>query len=175
MLQTAQQQVTYRYLLADSWYSSAENMTFVVGLNHHFIFALESCRTLALSEQDRKEGKFQALDTLTFPDKGVLTLYLRSVKQALQVVKQIFIAAANRNKDGSRGILYLVSTGPPGGDTSLDYEQMTTIYKRRWKVEEYHKSLKENTSLGAFLTKTSDTQANHFYASMVAYIKLVFC
>jgi len=162
MLQTAQQQVAYRYLLADSWYSSAENMTFVLGLDHHFIFALESSRTLALNEHDRKQGKFQALDTLTFPDKGVLTVYLRSVKQALQVVKQVFL-----NKDGSQGILYLVSS-----DTDLTYEQITTIYKRRWKVEEYHKSLKQNTSLGASPTKTPDTQANHFYASMLAYIKL---
>ena len=167
MLQTAQQQVTYRYLLADSWYSSAENMTFVLGLDHHFIFALESSRTIALNEQDRKQGQFQSLDTLAFPDEMPLLVYLRSVKQAVLVVKQVFI-----NKDGSQGCLYLVSS-----DTDLTYEQITTIYKRRWKrgrpaVEEYHKSLKQNTSLGASPTKTPDTQANHFYASMLAYIKL---
>ena len=88
-------------------------------------------------------------------------VYLRSVKQAVLVVKQIFT-----NKDGSQGCLYLVSS-----DTSLNYEQITTIYKRRWKVEEYHKSLKQNTSLGASPTKTPHTQANHFFASMLAYIK----
>jgi len=162
MLQTAQEQVTYRYLLADSWYSSAENMTFVLGLDHQFIFALESSRTLALSELDGKQGKFQALDSLAFPDEMPLVVYLRSVKQAVLVVKQVFI-----NKDGSQGCLYLVSS-----DTDLTYHQITTIYKRRWKVEEYHKSLKQNTSLGASPTKTPDTQANHFYASMLAYIKL---
>jgi len=162
MLQTAQLQVTYRYLLADSWYSSAENMTFVLGLDHHFIFALESSRTIALNELDRKQGKFQALDTLAFPDKMPLLVYLRSVKPAVLVVKQVFI-----NKDGSQGCLYLVSS-----DTDLTYEQITTIYKTRWKVEEYHKSLKQNTSLGASPTKTPDTQANQFYASMIAYIKL---
>jgi hypothetical protein len=137
-------------------------MTFVLGLDHHFIFALESSRTLALSEQYRKQGQFQSLDTLAFPDKMPLLVFLRSVKQAVLVVKQVFI-----NKDGSQGYLYLVSS-----DTDLNYEQITTIYKRRWKVEEYHKSLKQNTSMGASPTKTPDTQANHFYASMLAYIKL---
>lgn len=39
-------------------------------------------------------------------------------------------------------------------------------------MEEYHKSLKQNASLGSSPTKTPDTQANHFYASMLAYIKL---
>ena len=162
MLQTAQQQVLYRYALADSWYASAENMNFVLGLDHHFIFALESSRTIAFSQDGQKQGQFQPLDALTFPDKMPLQLYLRSVTQAVAVVKQIFI-----NKDGSHGCLYLVSS-----DTSLDYDQMTTIYKRRWKVEEYHKSLKQNTSLGSSPTKTPDTQANHFFASMLAYIKL---
>jgi len=162
MLQVAQQQVDYRYLLADSWYSSADNMNYVLGLKHHFLFALESSRTVALSEAERSQGQFQTLDALAFPDKGTLTVYLRSVKEAVQVVKQLFT-----NKDGSQGTLYLVSS-----DTSLDYEQTTTIYQRRWKIEEYHKSLKQNVSLGQSPTKTPDTQANHFYASMLAYIKL---
>jgi hypothetical protein len=40
------------------------------------------------------------------------------------------------------------------------------------RVTSDHKSLKQNTSLGASPTKTPDTQANHFYASMLDYIKL---
>lgn len=162
MLSVAQQQVQYRYLLADSWYASADNMNYVLSLKHHFLFALEASRTVALSEVARSQGQFQALDALTFPDKTVLTVYLRSVKQAVLVAKQVFT-----NKDGSQGALYLVSS-----DTSLNYEQLTTIYQRRWKVEEYHKSLKQNTSMGKSPTKTPDTQANHFFASILAYIKL---
>ncbi len=162
MLSIAQQQVQYRYLLANSWYSSTDNMNYVLGLKHHFIFALESSRTVELSEIARSQGKFKALEALVFPDKGVLTVCLRSVKQAVQMVKQLF-----SNKDGSQGTLYLVTS-----DISLDYEQITTIYQRRLKVEEYHKSLKQNASLGASPAKTPDTQANHFYASMLAYSKL---
>jgi hypothetical protein len=162
MRSVAQQQVQYRYLLAESWYSWADNMKYVLGLKHDFIFALESSPTLARWEAERSQGQFQALDALTFPHKGVLRVYLRSVKQAVLVAKQIFT-----NKDGSQATLYLVSS-----DTSLDYEQITTIYQRRWKIEEYHKSLKQNTSMGKSPTKTPDSQANHFYASLLAYIKL---
>jgi len=154
--------MTNYVLFGRNTHSSAQNMNFVLGLSRHFLFALESSCTVALNQEDRAGGKFQALDSLTFPEKEPLKVYLRSVKQALLVVRQVFI-----NKDGSQGILYLVSS-----DNDLTYEQITTIYKRRWKVEEYHKSLKQNTSLGASPTKTPDTQANHFYASMMAYIKL---
>ena len=39
-------------------------------------------------------------------------------------------------------------------------------------MEEYHQSLKQNTSMGKSPTKTIDAQANHFFASILAYIKL---
>ena len=162
MLRVAQQQVAYRYLLADSWYASAENMRLVRTLGHHFVFALESSRTVALSEAERAQGRFQAVQTLAFPDAQPLRVYLRAVQQAVLVTRQVFI-----NQDGSQGVLYLVSS-----DTDLNQAQLTTIYQRRWKVEEYHKSLKQNASMGKSPTKTLTTQANHFLAAVLAYIKL---
>jgi hypothetical protein len=60
MLTVAHQQVDYKYVLADSWYASAENINHVIGLDHHFVFALEASRTVALSEQERKQGSFKA-------------------------------------------------------------------------------------------------------------------
>ncbi|MGI4875497.1 MAG: IS701 family transposase [Janthinobacterium lividum] len=162
MLRQAQQQVSYRYLLADSWYASAENMQAVLDLKHDFVLAMPSSRTVALGESARKHGKFVALDSVCFPAKKPLLVYLRALDVAVLVVRQVFT-----NQDGSEGVLYLVSS-----DTSLDYEQITTIYQRRWKVEEYHKSLKQHTGIGHSPTRTPATQANHFFASMLAYIKL---
>ena len=157
-----QQQVAYRYLLADSWYASVENMNLVRALGHYFIFALESSRTVALSEGARAQGQFQAMHSLVFPDAQPLRVWLRSVKEAVLVTRQVL-----PNKDGSQGIWYLVSS-----DTDLTQAQRTMIYQRRWKVEEYHKSLKQNASIGKSPTKTLTTQANHFLAAVLAYIKL---
>ena len=58
MLRVAQPQVAYRCLLVDSWYASRENMPLVRALGRHFVSALESSRTVALSEADRAQGKF---------------------------------------------------------------------------------------------------------------------
>jgi len=76
-LRVAQPLVTYRYLLADSWYASAENMNQVRELGHEFILALSTSRTVALSEVGRGNGKFQALDTLAFSDRQPLRVWLR--------------------------------------------------------------------------------------------------
>jgi hypothetical protein len=52
MLQTCQHnQIKYRYILADSWFSAKDNLTFIRHrLDKHFIVALKSNRTGALSK-----------------------------------------------------------------------------------------------------------------------------
>jgi hypothetical protein len=40
------------------------------------------------------------------------------------------------------------------------------------KIEEYHKSIKQNASLEMSPTKTMRTQSNHIFASIFAFIKL---
>ena len=54
---------------------------------------------------------------------------------------------------------------------AIDQAQLTTIYQRRWKVEEYHKSLKKNASMAKLPTRTLATQAIHFFAAVFAYTK----
>ena len=80
----------------------------------------------------------------------------------LLLCKQVFT-----NRDGSQGILYLVSS-----DLNLSDSQMQRIYQKRWKVEVYHKSLKSNASFAKSPTKTIRTQSNHFFACLWAYVKL---
>jgi hypothetical protein len=41
---------------------------------------------------------------------------------------------------------------------------MVTSYRKRWNVEPYHKSLKQNASLEKSPTHTVVTQTNHFFA-----------
>ncbi|MDR2120660.1 MAG: transposase [Tannerella sp.] len=63
--------------------------------------------------------------------------------------------------------MYLVSN-----DLTLSVNDFQTLYKKRWSVEEYHKSLKQNASLAKSPTRTVTTQSNHLFASLSAYIKL---
>lgn len=164
MLGHAVKQVGFKYVLGDSWFSSAANINFITNdLHKHTILAIKTSRTVALSDKDRKNGKFVRVDQVSQLKAGkVLKVYLRSVEKPVSLVKQVFT-----NKDGSQGILYLIAT-----DLSMSYDAITTIYKKRWKVEEYHKSLKQHTALAGSPTKIIETQANHFYAAIAAYIKL---
>ena len=66
---------------------------------------LKSKRNEALSEQDKKEGRFQAVQTLPLEHGKAQEVYLEQVGFPLLLVKQVFT-----NKDSSQGLLYLVSS-----------------------------------------------------------------
>lgn len=156
-------QIPFRYVLNDSWYASAENMMFVRHtLGHDFIMALKSNRKVALSAQDKSEGRYQMLSTLSLPEGSVWEIHLESVDFPLLFVQQLFT-----NGDGSTGILYLVTS-----DVTLDWSSLTALYQTRWKVEEFHRSLKQNAALAKSPTRTMTTQTNHFFAALCTFIKL---
>lgn len=158
-------QVKFGYVVNDIWFSSADNMNFVKKeIKKNFGMAIKENRLVALNEKDKQEGKYVSTKSLKLQEGQTVQVYLTGVDFPLLLAKKIFT-----NKDKSTGILYVVCS-----DLRLTYEQIITIiYHKRWKVEEYHQSLKSNASLEKAPVKTVTTQLSHFYASLVAYIKMV--
>lgn len=152
----------FKYVLADSWFASAENMTFIHKKKKLFIFDMKANRQTAVTEKDRDQGHWTRVDELEIKDNKPVKVWLKDLSFAVLLTKQIFT-----NKDGSTGVRFLVTN-----DFSLTDEQFRTIYKKRWSVEEYHKSLKQNASIAKSPTRTVKTQSNHLYAAIMAYIKL---
>lgn len=164
MLQQAvRNQIQFKYVLNDVWFAAADNMVFVkTTLKKDFVMPLKSNRKVTLSKTDKQNGQYQTVETLTLEHMQPITVYLEGVPFPLLLIKQIFA-----NEDGSTGHLYLVTS-----DTTLSGEGVATIYQKRWNVEPYHKSLKQNASLEKSPTQTVTTQANHFFAALCGYIKL---
>jgi hypothetical protein len=155
--------VPFKYMLADIWFASAENMRFVkTDIEKDFIMAVKDNRKVALSEDDKRNGKYQQIETLDIPKDTTKTIYLEKVLFPILLVRQDFT-----NKDGSTGVRYLVTS-----DLTLDATQIITIYQKRWKVEEYHRSLKQNASLAKSPTRTETTQTNHFVAALWSFVKI---
>lgn len=152
----------FKYIVADSWFASVENMTFINKKKKIFIFDMQVNRLATLPEEDRQKGRWARIDELPIADNKPVQVWLKDLSFPVLMTKQIFI-----NKDETRGYRFLVSN-----DLSLTDEQFKTIYKKRWSVEEYHKSLKQNVSIGKSPTRTEKTQTNHLYAAIMGYIKL---
>lgn len=162
MLKECDGKFHFDYVLADSWYSSAENMICCKEeLNNHFIMAIKSNRKVALSKEKKDNKEYISIETLQ-PGQQTVEIWLKELDFPLLLTKQVF-----KNENDTVGELYLACS-----DLNLSYDQITTIYKKRWGVEEYHKSIKSNTGFSKSPTKTIKTQTNHYVLSIVAYVKL---
>jgi hypothetical protein len=157
-----QNQLTFRYVLMDSWFAAKENFEYIVKKNKHFVAALKNNRLVALSLDDKQQGRFIRVSELALSDKQAVRGWLKGFDQEVLLVRRVFT-----NKDGSTATLNLVCS-----DLSCDGEQTATLYQKRWKVEEFHKSLKSNAGLAKSPTRTATTQNNHVFMSIYAVFKL---
>jgi DDE superfamily endonuclease len=156
-------ELKYKYVLTDSWFGAKENMDFIrIKLDKHFIMALKNNRTVAISEQEKKQGHFIRIDKLEWSEKKPQLVWLKGVDFPILLHRQIFT-----NKDQSIGILYLACS-----DLDCNETEIETIYQKRWKVEVFHKTLKSNTSLANSPTKCIRTQCNHIFMSIYAAFQL---
>lgn len=152
-------------MLADNWFGAKDNMEFIhYELKKFFIFGIKANRLIAFSEEERKKGQYQNLSSLNFKDGEKRMIWLKDLAFPVALVTKIFT-----NEDGSTGILHIVTN-----DLDSDADRIYEIYQKRWRIEEYHKSIKQNASLEKSPTKVTRSQKNHIFASIVSYCKLEF-
>ncbi len=129
-----------------------------------FVIGIKANRLVALSEEDRKNGQYQNLNALPLKDGEKRIVWLKDMSFSVALITKIF-----KNEDGSTGTLYLVTN-----DLESSADRIYEIYQKRWRIEEYHKSIKQNASLEKSPTKVLRSQKNHIFASIIAYCKLEF-
>ena len=157
-------QLKYRYVLMDKWFASVENLVFIDEvLKKKFVCPLKKNRKVALSREEKDNGKYVSISSVGMGDCSSRLVYLEGYANALKIIKQV-----SKNGDDDESIyLYLVTN-----DIDLTTNKILEIYKRRWKIEEYHKSLKQNLKVEHSPTKVQTSQLNHIFLSVCGFIKL---
>jgi hypothetical protein len=156
------QHPVFKNVLADSWFSSSDNLLFIHKLKKYFLMDMKSNRQCMFATSDRNKGQWSSLDKLSLTPEHPVQVWLKDMEIPVHLCKLVYT-----NRDGSTGEMYLVSN-----NLELSTEEIKTLYKKRWSVEEYHKSLKQNASLSKSPARTVTTQSNHLFASLLAYVKL---
>ena len=162
--QAVKNEVLFDYVLADNWFGSNENKRFLnEDMKKKFIVGIKSNRLVACQEEGKK-GQYQNLSSLNLKDGEKRIVCLKGCLFSALLIAKVF-----KNEDDSTGTLYLVTN-----DLESSANQIYDVYKKRWRIEEYHKSIKQNASLEKSPTKVERSQSNHIFASIVAYCKLEF-
>jgi len=157
-------QLKYRYVLFDKWFASVENLVFINDvLKKKFVCPLKKNRKVALSREEKDNGKYVSISSVDMGDCSSRLVYLEGYENTVKIIKQV-----SKDGDDDESIyLYLVTN-----DIDLSTNKILEIYKRRWKIEEYHKSLKQNLKIEHSPTKVQTSQLNHIFLSVCGFIKL---
>ena len=146
-------------MLADSWFSAKDNLTFIrQTLQKHFVVALKSNRTVALSYEQKRQGAFTRIDGCQLPEHQPVQGWIKGLDFPVLLLRQVFT-----NQDGSTGTLYLACS-----DRTCDGSTIEAIYQKRWNVEIFHKTLKSHAALAKSPTRRVRTQSNHCFMALYA-------
>jgi hypothetical protein len=156
-------QFNFKYILGDSWFASNENIEYINNINRDFIFRIKKNRLIAFSYEDKINGKFSKISDIDKSFVGNCEVYLKGCSFPVKLTK-LYV------KNGKNFIptkSYLITNC-----IRLDTITLAEIYNKRWRVEEFHKSIKQNLNIEKSPTKTIKTQVNHIFLSFLSFIKL---
>jgi len=150
----SQRAIPYKYFLADIWFNDEKTLNLVVEkYRKHFVLPVKSNRVVTYQNRQYNVSKMALGHT-------PLKVHINGLDFPVLLQKKTFV-----NKDGSTGVLYLVSSD----ETLTDLYQ---VYKQRWAIEIYHKSIKSNGMLSHSPTKVPVTQKNHIFCCIVSFAKM---
>ena len=150
------------YVVADRYFASRENLRFFNKHKIKFVLGICSNRLVAKSKSDANAGKYCRIDKLGLSEHESMKVFLKDINYSLVVTRQVY-----KNADKSTGEIYLITN-----DLNLQSSHIEDIYQKRWNIETYHRSLKQNVSLAKSPTSVIKTQLNHIGLSIGAFIEL---
>ncbi|MRN51395.1 transposase, partial [Brucella sp. 10RB9214] len=153
---------SFDYVVADRYFASKDNLRFFNKHKLSYVIGIANNRLVAKSKANALAGNYCRLDELGLLENETIKIYLKDIKYSLVVTRQVF-----KNGDNSTGEIYLITN-----DLNLESNHIKDIYQKRWNIEVYHRSIKQNASLAKSPTSIAVTQLNHIGLSIGAYCEL---
>ena len=133
-------------VVADAWYSSLNNLKAIESMGWTWVMGLK---------KNRKVNRGETLEKLDIPDEG-LKVHLRGYGW-ITVFR--FVA-----KNGRTDYIATNRDNP-------SRDQIELVMKSRWKIEVYHRELKQTCGLEGCQSRTGRAQRNHIFLAISAWIQ----
>lgn len=137
-----------RAVVFDGWYAAIENLKAINSFGWTWVAWLRGDRIVDFHER---------LETKVIPPDGLI-LHLKGVG-FIKVFKTVSEA------DGSEE--YLATN-----NLNLSPFDIKDVTAQRWKVEEYHRGLKQTTGIENCQTRNPRSQRTHIFCSLLSYVAL---
>ena len=133
-------------VVMDAWYSSLDNLKAIRSMGWIWVMGLK---------KNRKVNRGETLEKLLIPDEG-LQIHLRGYGW-ITVFR--FVA-----KNGRTDYIATNKENP-------SRDRIEAIIKARWKIEVYHRELKQTCGLERCQSRTGRAQRNHIFLAISAWIQ----
>lgn len=132
----------------DGWYAGAENLKFIQKQGLIWVTWLRSNRIV---------DHGQHLEEKQIPKEG-LVVHLKMVG---------FIKVFKRISKINGEVEYLATN-----DLELNLTDLETVTAQRWKIEQYHRGLKQTTGIEKCQARTPRSQRTHIFCSLLSFVAL---
>jgi len=160
--------VFFTHVLMDSWYATNELMNKIMDWGKYFVCAIKSNRLFSpdAADDDREKPtkSYDAVKDLPWGEAQQTTGYHGKLKDmpAKRLV-QLFRIVVSTDKTE-----YIV-TNDVTLKTTDDVRKESTI---RWKIEEFHRELKQTTGIEKCQARKNRSQRNHIAMAILTWIQL---
>lgn len=143
-----------RFVLMDAWYGSLDNLKYITReCRWHFMTNLKKNRQVSVTR-----GVYIPVSDLNLAESQVRRVWLKGFGSVL-VCKTV---------DANGDVAYLATS-----DLSvLDHQTFVDHFVVRWKIEEFHRGLKQTTGVERCSSTQAASQKTHIFAAFVAFVKL---
>lgn len=165
MLKAIDRGVVFRTVLMDTWYAITKIMQWINGLGYKFVCPIRSNRQVLDHWTDPQKPKYRSVKDLPWKNNELPLTLEKAVKlRECSLKLMLFRLTVHPNR-----IDFVVSN---------DFEAVSTLEDAteacgfRWKIEQYHREVKQVTGIGKCQARNAKAQRKHITTSMLAWIVL---
>lgn len=155
----ATRQVQFRTVLMDNWYATTELMTRLIKAEKFFYCPVKRNRLVDETGGKDRYKAVEALEWTTAQEQTGKTVKLRGFAGATHL--KLFRVAVSTNRTE-----YLVTNDLT--QSSTDAAQQASGH--RWKIEQFHREIKQTTGLERCQCRRIRSQRNHIAAAMLVWL-----
>ena len=144
------------FVTGDSGYAGVKNLKKVKQHPMGFLFAVESNRTVSL-----EKGAWTHVQKLEVPEAG-MNVWLRDFGEVKWF--RTWLKEQPRH--------YIVWLPDSSHDEHFGIHDFQTLHDQYWKIEQYHRVIKQICSIEEFQVRTKTPILNHIFAALCGYVQI---
>ena len=163
ILKAIERGVIFRTILMDTWYAIAKILQWINVLGYKFVCPIRSNRQVLDRWSNPDNPKYSAVKELPWENNELKQGSMAKLK-ACSLKLKLFRLMVHPNRTD-----YIITNDNEAISTS---EDATKACAFRWKIEQYHREVKQVTGIGKCQARNARAQRKHIITSILAWIVL---